>query len=157
MNQQRGVTMDKRQVRRIAIGATVVAAFLVTMSTIGAQSAPVASGDFSAATTAEVRNAQGQVVLSGKFAVNDEDDDDVERKARLAPTAVDADAAGEAEVEVDKTGNPRRQEVEFELSNLQPGAVFTLLIDGKVVATVTADGKGRATHEREIPMSGTGS
>jgi hypothetical protein len=149
--------MDERQARRFSIGATIAAVFLVAISPIGAQSAPVASGDFSAARTAEVRNAQGQVVLSGTFSVNDEDDDDVERKAKLAPTAVDADAAGDAEVEVDKTGNPRRQEVEFELSNLQPGAVFTLLIDGKVVATVTADDKGRATHEREIPMSGSGS
>jgi hypothetical protein len=111
-----------------------------------------APADFTGASVAEVRNAQGQVLLTGKFAAVEEQDDDVERKATLAATSVDADAAGEAEVEVDRAGNPRRQEVELSITNVQPGGVFTFVIDGKVVATITADDRGRASFERDIPL-----
>lgn len=135
-------------IRVVALATMIVA----TTQVVGAQT-PVSSGDFSNAATAEVKNAQGQVVLRGTFAVNDEDDDDIERKATLAATSVDADASGDAEVEVDKTGNPRRQEVEFELKNLQSGAAYSLFVDGKLIATVSADNRGRASIERDIPLS----
>ena len=120
----------------------------------GAQASAEAGppADFSSAAVAEVKDAQGQVVLRGTFAVNEESDDDVERKATLAPTGADADAAGEAEVEVDRAGTPRRQEVEFSLKNLAPGASYTLLIDGKIFATIAADSRGGASHERDVPM-----
>jgi hypothetical protein len=108
--------------------------------------------DFTTAVLAEVRNAQGQVILSGKFVAVAEDDDDIERKAALKSTGIDTDAVGEAEVEVDRAGNPRRQEVEFAISNVQPGAVFTFVIDGKIFATATADARGRAEHERDVPL-----
>ena len=67
---------------------------------------------------AQVRDAQGQVVLQGQFMPPDEEDDDVERHATLAPTGVDADAAGEAEVEFAKAA-PTSQEVEFSVTNLR--------------------------------------
>jgi hypothetical protein len=128
------------------------AALVPSARAVGAQAAPGADVDFTNAVLAEVKNAQGQVILSGRFAVAEEEDDDVERKAKLTATAIDPDAKGEAEVEVSGAGKDRRQEVEFTVSNVQPGAAFTLLIDGKVVATVTADDKGRAAHEREGPL-----
>jgi hypothetical protein len=148
-------SMRERQSHRPIIHIALVAVLSAAVAPLGAQASPVTSGDFSSAAVAEVRNAQGQVVLTGRFLANDEDDDDVERKAKLASTAVDADAVGEAEVEIDKSGNPRRQEVEFELTNLQPSAAFTLVIDGKVVATVNSDARGRVSLEREIPLSAT--
>jgi hypothetical protein len=110
------------------------------------------TANFTSAAVAEVRNAQGQVLLTGKFAAVEEEDDGVERKATLTATSVDADAAGEAEVEVDRTGNPPRQEVELSITNVQPGGVFTFVIDGVVVATITADDRGRASFERDIPL-----
>ena len=127
-------------------------AMLIVVVPLGAQAPPSAAADFTNAVLAEVRNAQGQVVLTGKFVVNEEDDDDIERKAPLAATTVDADATGEAEVEFSGSGNERRQEVEFSAKNLQPGGVYTFVIDGKVVATVTADSRGRAAHERDVPL-----
>ena len=133
----------------LAVAATGIATLLRAQTP---PAAPQEAVDFTAAVVAEVRNAQGQVVLTGKFAVVEEDDDDIERKATLAPTGVDPDASGQAEVEVDRTGNPRRQEVEFSVKNLQPGAVFTFVIDGKVFATVTADTKGQAAQERDVPL-----
>ena len=133
-------------------------AMLVLVAPLGAQAPQQpASADFTNAQLAEVRNAQGQVVLSGKFVVSEEDDDDIERKAPLAPTNFDPDATGEAEVEFSGAGNERQQEVEFSAKNLQPGGVYTFIIDGKVFATVTADSRGRATIERDVPLpAGTG-
>lgn len=145
---------ERRQLVSKVVLVTAVAAVGIT-TLLRAQTPSAGSQeavDFTAAVLAEVRNAQGQVVLSGIFAVVDEDDDDIERKATLVATAVDPDAAGEAEVEVDRAGNPRRQEVEFSVKNLQPGAVFTFVIDGKVFATVTADAKGRAAYEQDVPL-----
>jgi hypothetical protein len=143
--------------RKVLLGGgaamTVVATALAAV--VGAQAAPQPQSeaiDFTAAVMAEVRNAQGQVLLTGKFAVVEEDDDDIERKAALTPTGIVAGATGEAEVEVDRAGNPRRQEVEFSVANVPAGTVLTFVIDGKVFATVTADSRGRAAHEREVPL-----
>jgi hypothetical protein len=100
---------------------------------------------------AEVRNAANEVVLSGSF-VADSSDEDIERKAALKGTAVDADASGEVEVETCREADCRTQEVEFSVTNVQPGAVFRFVIDGKDFATVTTDGRGRATVERNVPL-----
>ena len=72
--------------------------------------APAPTGDFTNAATAQVRDAQGQIVLQGQFVAPVEEDGDLERRAMLAATGVDADAAGEAEVEfakadADRTGS----------------------------------------------------
>jgi hypothetical protein len=111
------------------------------------------TGDFTNATRAEVRDAQGQVILSGQFQRVDEEDDDIERKATLAPTGVDADAAGEAEVEFSKAA-PAQQEVEFSVRNVAAGAVLTFVIDGTDVATATADRRGRTEVEVDVRMPG---
>jgi len=113
---------------------------------------PIEPIDFSSAVAAEVRNAQGQAVLSGRFAVLDTTDEDTERKAPLTATAVDPDATGEAEVEVSGSGDDRRQEVEFNIANVEPRAVFTFVIDGRVVATATANDRGQAEMERSVPL-----
>jgi hypothetical protein len=114
---------------------------------------PTPTGDFRSAITAQVRDAQGQIVLEGRFAAPVEEDGGVERKATLAPTTVDADAAGEAEIEF-KQPTPTRQEVEFTVSHLQPGAQFTFVIDSIDIASATADRRGRAEVELDVPMPG---
>jgi len=111
------------------------------------------SADYTKAVFAEVRDAQGLIVLRGQFALSDEEDDDLERKATLEPTGVDADAAGEAEVEFARA-SPAVQEVEFSARNLQAGATFTFVIDGTDVATATADGRGNAEVELEVGLPG---
>ena len=142
---------DKRQmIPAVGLLATSVAAVYMVVQLSG-QTAP--TGDYSSAAVAEVRDAQGQTVLRGEFQVSDEDDDDVERKAVLGPVGVDADAAGEAEVEFSKDA-PVNQEVEFSIRNVSPNAAFTLVIDGTAVATATADGRGRAEAEVDVRMTG---
>ena len=145
--------MDKRHVIRVW-GFVAMIAVAGNMSvTLGGQTPPT-TGDFTNAVTAEVRDAQGQVVLRGQFVLADEDDDDIERKATLEPTGVDDDATGDVEVEYSKA-SPAEQEVEFSVRNLQPGATFTFVIDGTDLATATANGRGRAEVELDVWIPGT--
>ena len=144
---------DKRQVIPVlGLAATIAFAVYMVVQLNGQER--VAAGNFTNAATAEVRDAQGQVVLRGQFAQADEDDDDVERKAMLQPTGAVADAAGEAEVEFAKA-SATRQEIEFSVRNLQAGVAFTFVIDGVDVATATADRRGRAEVEIDVPLPGT--
>jgi hypothetical protein len=144
---------NKRQIVTVAglLVTLVVAAYMV-VELSGQTQGP--SADFSNAAVADVQDAQGRVVLSGHFQVVDEDDDDVERKATLAPTGVDADATGEAEVEFSKDA-PANQEVEFSIRNVLPNTAFTFVIDGTPVASATADARGRAEVEVDVRMPGT--
>jgi hypothetical protein len=130
--------------------ATIVVSVYMVVQ-LDAQTPPTA--DFRNAAVVEVRNAQGQVVLEGRFAAPVEEDGGLERRATLAPTGVDADAAGEAEVEFAKTA-PTEQEVEFSVKNLPAGAAFTFVVDGGEVATATTDRRGRAEVELSLEMPG---
>jgi len=143
---------DKRQFIPIGgfIATIAVAGYMVAQ--LHAQQAAT-SGDFTSATIAEVQDAQGQIILRGQFAAAEEEDDDVERKAALEPTGVDADASGDAEVEFART-TPTEQEVEFSVRNVTAGAVLNVLIDGQVIGQITADRRGRAEFDRDIPIAG---
>ena len=146
----------KKNTRQIIPAAGLAATFVAVAYTVIQLSgqAPQPTGNFTNAALAEVRDAQGRVILSGPFKPVEEKDDDIERKATLAPTGVDADAAGDAEVEY-TIATPVQQEVEFTVRNVEAGAVLTFVIDGVDVATVTADKRGRAEVELEVQMPGT--
>ena len=110
-----------------------------------AQPMPAEAGDLAQAASIEVRDAGGQVVLSGRFDAGDTDDDDdgVERKAEL--TAASGSAKGEAEIEIDgEAVGAAAQELEVEVEGLQAGATFTVQLDGRALATLTTDDRGRA-------------
>jgi hypothetical protein len=114
--------------------------------------AATAVGDFSNAAVAEVHDSQGRSLLRGQFEQTQEEDDDVERKAKLESTGVDSDATGEAEVEFAKE-LPTEQEVEFSVQNLQPGLTVSFVIDGTTVGQATVDARGRAEAEIEVTRS----
>lgn len=146
---------DKRQVIPAAgLLATLIAAVYMVVQLSGRGQTTSPTGDFTNAAFAEVRDAQGRTILSGQFQIAEEEDDDVERKAVLAPTGVDADATGDAEVEFSKAA-PAEQEVGFSVRNVTAGAVLTFVIDGTDVATATADRRGRAEVELDVRMPGT--
>jgi hypothetical protein len=115
------------------------------------QPAPVTAGDFTNAAVAEVYDGQGQVVLRGQFALTDEDDDDIERKAVLRPAGAAADVTGEAEVEFAKT-TPMLQEIEFSVRNLGTGTVVRFVIDNQVLGEATVDRRGRAKLDIDLPV-----
>ena len=144
--------MQKRHWIPVAgLVATIAGAGYAVVQLNGQTAAP--TGDFTNAITAQVRDAQGQVVLEGRFTAPVEQDGDVERKAALAPTGADADARGEAEVEYAQP-SPTKQEIEFSVENLQPGARLTFVIDSIDIASATADRRGRADIELDVPMPG---
>lgn len=145
---------DQRQaIPVVGLLLTMVAATYMVVQ-LQAQGAVTTTSNFTNAATAEVRDAQGQVVLSGPFKPVDQDDEDErEIRATLAPTGADTDAAGEAEVEW-PTANPADHEVEFSVRNLQAGGKFTFVIDGTTVATATADQRGRAEVELDAGNAG---
>ena len=144
--------MDKRQMIPAAgLLVTLVASAYMVAQLSGQAGPPIA--DLTDAALAAVRNAQGQVILSGQIQVVDEEDDDVERKATLVPTGVDADATGEAEIEFSQSASAE-QEVEFSVRNIAAGTVVTFVIDGTDVATATADRGGQAEVELDVRMPG---
>lgn len=129
--------------------ATIACAAYAVVQLSGQTPAP--TGDFTNAATAQVRDAQGQIVLQGQFMEPVEEDNGLERRATLAPTGVDPDAAGDAEVEFAKVA-PSAQEVEFSVKNLPPRASFTFVIDGTDIASATTDGDGEAEVELDVRM-----
>jgi hypothetical protein len=146
---------NPRQIIPIA-GLVATAGFAVYMVTQLHAQTTVPAADFTNAATAEVQDAQGQIVLRGQFAATDEqDDDDIERKASLQPAGTDTDAAGEAEVEFAKSA-PTKQEIEFSVRNLAAGTSVMFLIDGQVIGQASVDRRGRADLEVDIRMPGAG-
>jgi hypothetical protein len=110
------------------------------------------TADFTSAAVAEVRDAQGQVLLRGTFALTDEADDDIERRAILAPESGTASGGrGEAEVEISRNDRAK-QEVEFSVENMPRSATLSFSIDGIQVATGMTDDQGRAEIELDVAM-----
>ena len=130
--------------------ATMLFAIYMVVQLSGQTPAPTA--DFTNAAVAEVRDAQGQVVLQGQF-VAEEADADIESKATLKPTT-GVGASGEAELEFAKA-SPTTQEVEFSVRGLQAGATFTFVIDGQEVATASTDRSGNAEVDLDVSMPGS--
>ena len=105
------------------------------------------TGDFRNAAMAEVRDAQGQTLLRGTFAVAESDDaGEVERVAKLEGANTSVTATGEAEVEYE-SDSPTVQEVEFTVTGMTAGTEVTFVIDGAVVTTAKADNRGRVNVE----------
>jgi hypothetical protein len=141
---------DKRQIIPVlGLFATFAMALYMVVRLSAQAGGPI--GDFTNAAVAEVHDAQGQVILRGQFALADQEDEDIERKAKLEPTGIDADASGEAEVEFSKTA-AAKQEIEFSVRNVQPNGELRLLIDGQSVGSATADGRGRLDAEFDVRM-----
>jgi hypothetical protein len=132
------------------LAVTAVVAVVMVIGLSGNQTASV-SGDFRNATTAEVRDAQGKVLLRGTFAAA-ADTNDVERQATLTATPEGGQASGDAEIEYSKD-QPNVQEIEFEVAGVPARAIVTLVLDGRDVISATADDKGRAKAEFDVAVT----
>ncbi len=110
---------------------------------------PSGIGALSEARLVEVKDASGQVVLSGKFGDAKVSKNEIERSALLTHTGVDADAKGIAELEISKNRTPTKQEVELTVKQLAPATAYTLVIDGHEVASFTTNSRGEAELEIE--------
>ena len=132
----------------LAVTAAVAVAMVIGLS--GNQTANI-SGDFRNAATAEIRDAQGKVLLRGTFAAA-ADTNDVERQATLTATPEGGQASGDAEIEYSKD-QPNVQEIEFEVAGVPARAIVTLVLDGRDVISATADDKGRAKAEFDVTVT----
>jgi hypothetical protein len=142
----------KSPVKKIAAFgiATAAAAGMAMMVSVEGRQVATATGDFRNATTAEVRDAQGTVLLRGTFAAASGDNDkEIERKATLTAVNAGDKARGEAEVE-HHTDKPDVQEVEFNVKGVPARAILTLVLDGRDVVSATADEKGNAEAEADV-------
>ena len=111
---------------------------------------PQSLSDLRAVKLVEIKDADGQVVLSGSFDSTGERNGEIERKAILTGTGIDADAKGEAEIEISKESDAfTEQELEVSVENLATLTAFKLFVDGQEVAVFNTDVRGDA----EIEMS----
>ena len=133
-----------------AVAIAIAAGYLVLR--FSARELSLQSADFRNAASAEIRDRQGTVVLRGTFVLEEEEDDDVEREAALADPG-GGEPMGEAEVEFAAVF-PVEQEVEFSARGLQPGATYTLVVDGHELVAVAADERGRIAIELDVPLPG---
>ena len=143
----------KTKVEKIAVAALTTTMAIAVGMVIHVSGQPTAqvNGDFRNAVTAEVRDSQGQVLLRGTFAPVAGDDDAVERQAALTAAADGGQATGDAEIEYSKS-EPNVQEIEFEVSGVPARAILTLVLDGRDVISATANDKGRAEAEFNVPL-----
>ena len=132
------------------LGLIMVAAMVMIVQLRAQQTV---TGDFREAKVAEIHDAQGNVLLKGTFAPADGDDDqEVERVAKLAPVSAGSAGSGEAEVEYRKDA-PNVQEIEFLVEGVKPRTALTLVLDGKPVLRATADEKGKAEAEANVSVT----
>lgn len=146
--------IEKRQMLPAAgLLATIVAAAYVVVQ-LNAQGPTAEPIDLRNVATAELKDAQGLIVLSGTFMLDDEDDaEDVERKAALQPITPGVKALGVAEVEYARQ-QPVEQEVEFSGRNLQPGVRYALVLDGREVISGVAERDGELELDMDVPIPG---
>lgn len=112
------------------------------------QPLPYYVSDLAAAKLVEIKDAAGQIVLSGNFIVENKRDGGVEGKALLTATGINAGAKGEAEFEVSKNRNgATEKELEVSVRKLAPATSFSMFVDGKQVATFSTNQRGAAEVE----------
>lgn len=107
---------------------------------------PPALGNLADVNTVEIKDANGQTVLTGSFGAATDEPDEVERTAMLTRTSADGDATGWAEIEISKERVPE-QELEVTLKRLAAGAAYKLVVDGHEIASFNASAAGEAELE----------
>jgi len=126
----------------------------VTLVIVGSQNKelkqplPASLDNLAAIKLVEIRDAGGQVVLSGSFTMTTtKDNGDIEEEAPLKATAVDSNAEGKAEVEVSTKKGTVEKELEIDVPKLNPGATFSLFVDGQQITAFSTNQQGNAELE----------
>lgn len=112
------------------------------------QALPSNIGNLAEVKTIEIKDASGQLILSGNFGTPTQSAKEIERETVLTATSVMPKARGVAEVEI-STDNASFTEQELELSvkHLSAGTKFFLFVDGQEVASFTTNHQGKAELE----------
>jgi hypothetical protein len=112
---------------------------------------PTSVNDLQNAKLLEIKDAAGQVLLTGTFMISQEDDDEdddgdeIGRSALLTSGAsANSRAKGTAEIEIEKKNNHTNQELELKAEGLAAMATLKLWLDGKEIITFTTNKQGKA-------------
>jgi hypothetical protein len=109
---------------------------------------PSSLSDLAAVKLVEIKDATGQLILSGNFIAENKQGGDIEGQALLTGTGVNAMAKGEAEFEVSRNKHGgTEEELEVSVRKLTPSTSFSLFIDGRQVATFSTNLRGAAELE----------
>ncbi|HXG68452.1 MAG TPA: hypothetical protein VNO70_25380 [Blastocatellia bacterium] len=118
------------------------------------QPLPPALNNLADAKLIEIKDAGGQVVLSGNFVLITTVGDETERVATLTAAGSDPDARGIAEIEITQTNNAvAEQELELTVEQLTAGAAFRVFVDNQEAASFTANHQGVAEVEFSSALS----
>lgn len=110
------------------------------------RSLPPALSNLANVNTIEIKDGEGQTVLSGSFGAATDEPDEIERTAMLTRTSVDGDATGHAEIEISKERVPEHK-LEVTVKRLAAGAAYKIVIDGQEIASFTVSAAGEAELE----------
>jgi hypothetical protein len=112
------------------------------------QALPASLSNLAGVQTVEVKDAEGRVILSGKFGSAKQSAKELERQTALTATDVMPKAKGVAEIEISNdTASFTEQELELSVKHLSAGTKFYLFIDGQEVASFTTNHQGKAELE----------
>lgn len=131
------------QLSLVLLALTVIAASVaVSYPQRIVQSLPPALNQLSEAKLVEIKDAAGQVVLSGEFTTTSDTAKELERTATLSGAGT---AKGKAEIELLKSGDTfAKQELEVSLQGLATTGDFKLIVDGAEVIAFKANRGGKA-------------
>ena len=129
----------------------------ITMTSLIGENAippPIALGDISEAHIVEIRNQQGETVLSGEFRSRVDMFGNTEKDAALT-NQQGSTVIGEVELEIPAAQREnRRPELEVDIIGLSARETFAVVIDDRIVGTFTTDDRGSVDmelQEGEIP------
>lgn len=109
---------------------------------------PASVNNLAAAKLVEIKDATGQLILSGNFIAENKQGGDIEGKALLTGIGINTGAKGEAEFEVSRNKNGgTEEELEVSVRKLTPSTSFSLFVDGRQVATFSTNLRGAAELE----------
>jgi hypothetical protein len=112
------------------------------------QALPASLSNLAEVQTVEVKDADGRLILSGKFGSPEQSSKEIERQTALTPTDVMPKAKGVAEIEISTdSASFTEQELELSVKHLSAGAKFYLFIDGQEIASFTTNHQGKAELE----------
>jgi hypothetical protein len=120
----------------------LIAAAVAIRGPLSAAPPPLSLDNIDGADIVEIRDAQGNAVLTGEFRTRVDALGNTEKDAALR-NREGSTVIGEVELEIPVEGREnRRPELEVDIISLEPNQTYTVAIDDRPVATFSADDRG---------------
>ncbi|MGE0866759.1 MAG: hypothetical protein AB7P34_22880 [Vicinamibacterales bacterium] len=120
----------------------LIAIAVRTRGLVAASQPPLSLDNITSADIVEIRDAQGNAVLTGEFRTRVDTLGNTEKDAALRNRS-GSTVIGEVELEIPVEGREnRRPELEVDVISLEPNQTYTVAIDDRPVATFITDDRG---------------